>query len=369
MRVYHRTGSPFFYADLVTPSGRQRVSTGARTKRDAQQAAGRLLAAVGAPSVPSTATPGTALGTAYASYVQRCRADGLSTWQDYDRLSSKTLGKLPGRFGLPADLEVSAITGQHLADLKSARSTEGNAPGTIGLELKLLRAVCRYAVAQLGAKPPAIVKWGVPAGSPKLRYLSRDEAEVLLTHLLPDRPVPAGRAKRLVVPGGRVAAQRQDAYDLTVVLLFTGARWHEVAALTWGQIDGAIRLWSEKTDKERAVPLVDRVKLILERRKAGSSRALVFPGDDGETRAGPCRAITRAMDAAGLNDPAVVRQFGRANIHTLRHTYASWLRQAGLGLDEVQPLLGHATIAQTQVYAKIVQATSLDRAARALGGQ
>ena len=37
-------------------------------------------------------------------------------------------------------------------------------------------------------------------------------------------------------------------------------------------------------------------------------------------------------------------------VHDLRHTYASWLRQAGVDLEVVQRLLGHATILTTQRY-------------------
>lgn len=60
--------------------------------------------------------------------------------------------------------------------------------------------------------------------------------------------------------------------------------------------------------------------------------------------------MRRALDAAGCNPPELVSQFGTATIHSLRHTYASWLRQRGIGLDELPPLLGHTTMAMSNRY-------------------
>ena len=49
--------------------------------------------------------------------------------------------------------------------------------------------------------------------------------------------------------------------------------------------------------------------------------------------------------AAGLND--------RLHFHSLRHTFATWLVQSGVGIYEVQKLMGHSSVAVTQVYAHL----------------
>lgn len=79
---------------------------------------------------------------------------------------------------------------------------------------------------------------------------------------------------------------------------------------------------------------------MLERRAQRKCSPYIFPGQEnakgkvGLPSSGrPCRAIARLIDKQGLNDAAMIEAFRRAAIYSLRHSYASWLRQQGLALE------------------------------------
>jgi integrase len=371
MQLYKRKDgrSPFWFVDLTdrVTGKRVRRSTGQTDKKAAMKVAVALAAS------SSSASRDTTLGAALSAYVQGMRADGKRSWTDAQIKADKLVGaggaaRWGDRFSLSPDLKLTQVTPQVVQQLKASRAAEGNSPGTIAAELRILRAACKLAE-DSGFLPAGVRKWGLPPPVRRLRYLTPEEAQRVLTRLHPDTPIPSGSNRKLVVPTGPMREARQDVHDLFLMLILTGGRWNEVAKLTWQQVDfkaRTIRLYGWKGGKERTVPMVDEVTHMLARRWTTKRGAYVFPGDGGNARFGPTKAITRAMTAEGLNAPETVEAYGRATIHSLRHTYASWLRQRGLGLDEIQPLLGHADIATTRIYAKVVDAETFKRARSAL---
>ena len=137
----------------------------------------------------------------------------------------------------------------------------------------------------------------------------------------------------------------QTAANVIRFLILTGARSGETRKATWAQIDLEKGIWTKpsadtKTKKEHRVPLsAPALQLLSELRSRSTPDAVyVFPGRTGAEPIKQFRACWEFVcKKAGLKG---VRP------HDLRHTYASILASAGIGLPLVGALLGH-TQAQT----------------------
>lgn len=105
-----------------------------------------------------------------------------------------------------------------------------------------------------------------------------------------------------------------------------------------------------KGGRDRDVPLSPRLLEILrEYWRWMKPKTYLFPGMQNNWRADvPVTdkvawiAVTEAAKAAGITK--------RVSPHTLRHSYATHLLEAGADLRTIQLLLGHAKLADTTVY-------------------
>jgi integrase/recombinase XerC len=144
--------------------------------------------------------------------------------------------------------------------------------------------------------------------------------------------------------------------DLAMLELFysTGIRLSELSGMNLADLD----LLSDqakvrgKGRKERIVPIGSRAVLALRRylnhreaavARPGADRRAVFVSRHGRRLAprGVQRAMHTMFDAVGGDT---------LRVHSLRHTFATHMLDAGADLRAVQELLGHASLSTTQVY-------------------
>lgn len=151
-----------------------------------------------------------------------------------------------------------------------------------------------------------------------------------------------------------VKARSQQVHDMVLVALDAGLRFKEVASLTWGCInneEGVLKVLDSK-GRDRYVPMTDRLKGLFGDMKQHPANNVVFPNNKGAKHAQVHSSFVRSVVDTKLND-GVENPKMRASFHSLRHTFASRLVQAGVDLYRVQRLLGHSTPVMTARYSKL----------------
>jgi integrase/recombinase XerD len=168
------------------------------------------------------------------------------------------------------------------------------------------------------------------------------------------RPLPVEEVRRLLeAPDEGSPAGLRDRAILEL-LYGSGLRISELTGLDVDDIDleeGSVRVLG-KGGKEREVPLGsfgrDAVGAYLTRGRPAlasvATRGAVFLNARGGrlSRQSCARLLSRYVRLAGIER--------RVTLHTLRHSFATHLLEGGADVRVVQELLGHASVATTQIY-------------------
>ena len=108
-----------------------------------------------------------------------------------------------------------------------------------------------------------------------------------------------------------------------------------------------------KGSKDRYVPLPDHTLMLLRHNwRTHRNPDWMFPSRSGSApmdKSGIQRAFQAALHESGVHKDA--------SIHTLRHSYATHLLEAGVSLRVIQVYLGHASPATTAIYTHLTPVT------------
>jgi integrase len=146
------------------------------------------------------------------------------------------------------------------------------------------------------------------------------------------------------------------------LLLLTGCRKRELLDAEWSHFDLERRSWRipmSKSGKPRHVPLSDDVLSILHQIPRFEGCPYVLPN--------PKTLLPFNTIFCSWNTARKQAGMPELRMHDLRHSFASFLVNAGRSLYEVQNILGHSQLNTTQRYAHLSQATLLE-AANAVSG-
>lgn len=247
-----------------------------------------------------------------------------------------------GERGLEPGQAREADVEDYVASLRAA----GKAPSSVARALVTVRGLHRFLVEEGRAETDPTGQVGmprVPQGLPKA--LSEDEVDALLA----------------AVRGSSAKARRDRA--ILELLYSTGMRISELVGLSLPDLalaDHTVRVLG-KGRKERIVPVGRLAREALEAWLGRGGREDLAP--DQWKRRGDAEALflnTRGGRLSRQGAWAVVRTYGdavglgpRLTPHVLRHSCATHMLDHGADIRVVQELLGHASLATTQVYTKV----------------
>ncbi len=157
-----------------------------------------------------------------------------------------------------------------------------------------------------------------------------------------------------------LACVERQRYRVCLTLIYScGLRLLEGVRLKIQDIDGERKMLHVrlgKGGKDRYVPLPEAsLKMLRQHWQTHHNRVWMFPALQSDQPTGPmCESgVQRAFQAA-LRKSGVNKQ---ATVHTLRHSYATHLLEAGVNLRIIQSYLGHASPETTAIYTHLTAIT------------
>ena len=236
-------------------------------------------------------------------------------------------------------------------------------PRTVNLHLSVLSGFCRYLIRQgiLSSNPVRLISR--PKTSKRLPEFYREEAmQAYFSGTEHDADTAAlDQLQKLIAanpsdPTARELYERRLRRMILSLLYGTGIRRSELISLTVASLDRGRRILSVrgKGDKMREIPLVGHLY-----------QEILLYLQSVETMTGvqetPGRALLLTAKGHPLYpvyvDRTIKQELGAVGSisawkspHVLRHTLATELLDQGTDLNSIKELLGHASLAATQVY-------------------
>lgn len=274
----------------------------------------------------------------YVNYLERERSFSPFTVRNYAADISDFLQFLGGEGGIPPERVDRLVLRRYLASL----SERGIVRASVARKLSALRSFFHYLVRERGFPSDPMTTVFPPKRERRLpSFLTEEEVSRLLE--APETPTPQGSRDRALLE----------------LLYASGLRVSEIVGLDLKDVDlksREIRVWG-KGSKERMV--------LIGRPAAAALAAYLLEGRPRLLGRGREQALFLNRYGRRLAERRVqltleryARKAGierRVYPHLLRHTFATHMLDGGADLRVVQELLGHTSLASTQVYTHVTQ--------------
>ncbi|HWP37807.1 MAG TPA: tyrosine recombinase XerC [Gemmatimonadales bacterium] len=279
----------------------------------------------------------------FLRYLEKERNDSAHTIKAYARDLAQFQAFADEYFGGTEEWQWAAVDRLALRSFMGALQRRGISKRSAARALSALRTFYRY----LGDRHGVALN---PARATRLPRLERRLPPVLDRAQVDEL---FSRVEALAAAGDFTAARD---HAMLETLYGSGLRLAELAGLNVSDVDivsGQLRVRG-KGRKERIVPLGDHAERalrryyvarekLLERVRSGEASAVFL------SRAGR-RLSPRAIQRSVKSHLRLVDRGTALKTHSLRHSFATHLLDAGADLRAVQELLGHSSLSTTQVY-------------------
>lgn len=320
MSLYRRAGSPHWWMSISIPGRpRFRGSTGETDERKA-----RLVEAETWQQLKAGKTPadGWRIRDCFGAYWEEHAQHKAVSDQIFTHL--ELLSEVLGR-----DTRLRDLTNAKILDYRARRRGGGIkvdgkasrpvAANSVNRDLSYLAAALNWARTMHGQEVPALAWKQLRVTEPehRIRFAGADEFARLLE------------------------AAHESIRPVILAAVTTGLRKSNLLSLEWHQVDlkgGTITIYRSKGRKPIVARVVPALRAALARTAGKDRTGRVFDLTNFRKR------WYAALASAQLED---------FHFHDLRHTFASWARQAGADLADICEALAHSNVSVTMRYAHV----------------
>ena len=235
-------------------------------------------------------------------------------------------------------LSWESVDSDIIRDWMESMMDKGDMASTVNNRLSAVRSFFRFALAhKLVAKDPAYAVRGPKRQKPLPKFVREEEMDRLIDD---------------------VYSLSQDTYEdlrartIIILLYETGIRLAELVALNDDDVDFVNHQLkvTGKRNKQRIVPFGPELETTL--------KAYIRQRDEQGLRLEPAlilgnagRRVSRTMVTNIVNRSlSLVTTQKKKSPHVLRHSFATAMLNHGAGLESVRKLLGHESVATTEIY-------------------
>ena len=240
--------------------------------------------------------------------------------------------------GGKGDIDLPSVTSSDIRAWLVQRSTQGDCSGTLRHKLQAIRALYRYLMRQgtVTVNPAAMVEMAkLPKPLPK--FVRENTVNTLLDADIDEQDFTQVRNR-------------------LIIMLFyeTGIRLSELIGLRDNAVDTVkceLKVHG-KRDKDRIVPFGNELAVALDQYR--TLRQQLWPECENLLVTERGKPLYPSLVYHVVHDAlATAGATGKLSPHALRHTFASVMLNNGAGLNSVKELLGHESLAATQVYTHV----------------